>query len=185
MRAVADAVGVSAPSIYLHFADKDQLMLAVCESQFALFDEYVESAAAGIADPVERVIARGRAYVQFGVEHPAHYRVLFMAETTAQPTPEFLSRSGFARLIDDVVECIDTGRFPPADALLLATGLWTVAHGATSLAIARPGFPYVGSEELFEHLIEMHVNGLVRAASPSSAAAPRSRPSGRGRGRRP
>lgn len=160
-------------------------MLAVCESQFALFDEYVESAAGGITDPVERVITRGRAYVQFGVEHPAHYRVLFMAETTAQPTPEFLARSGFARLIDDVVECIETGRFPPADPLLLATGLWTVAHGATSLAIARPGFPYVGSEELFEHLIEMHVNGLVRAASPSSEAAPRSRASGRGRGRRP
>lgn len=185
MRAVADAVGVSAPSIYLHFADKDELMLAVCESQFALFDEYVQAAAGGIADPVERVVARGRAYVRFGVEHPAHYRVLFMAETTAPPTPDFLARSGFARLLDDVTECIAAGRFPPADPLLLATGLWTVVHGATSLAIARPGFPYVGSDELLDHLTEVHVNGLVRAASPSPETAPRSRASGRGRGRRP
>ena len=185
VRAVADAVGVSPPSIYLHFADKDQLMLAVCESQFHLFDEYVQAAAGGVADPVERLIARGHAYVRFGVEHHAHYRLLFMAETTAPPTPEFLAISGFGRLLDDVVECVETGRFPPADPVLLATGLWAVAHGATALAIARPGFPYIGSDELLEHLIDVHVNGLVRAASPSSAAAPRSRTSGRGRGRRP
>jgi AcrR family transcriptional regulator len=185
VRAVADAVGVSPPSIYLHFADKDQLMLAVCEAQFHVFDEYVQRQAADVEDPVERLVARGHAYVQFGTEHPAHYRVLFMAETTAPPGPEFLAASGFGRLLDDVTECVETGRFPAADPLLLATGMWAVAHGATALAIARPGFPYVGSQELLAHLIDLHVNGLVRAASPSSAAVPRSRASGRGRGRRP
>lgn len=182
---MADAVGVSPPSIYLHFADKDQLMLAVCEAQFHVFDEYVQRQAADVEDPVERLVARGHAYVQFGTEHPAHYRVLFMAETTAPPGPEFLAASGFGRLLDDVTECVETGRFPAADPLLLATGMWAVAHGATALAIARPGFPYVGSQELLAHLIDLHVNGLVRAASPSSAAVPRSRASGRGRGRRP
>ena len=31
IRAIADAVGVTPPSIYLHFPDKDSLILAVCE----------------------------------------------------------------------------------------------------------------------------------------------------------
>lgn len=185
VRAVADAVGVSAPSIYLHFSDKDQLMLAVCEAQFGQFDGYVQAAAGAVADPVERLVERGRAYVRFGVERPALYRLLFMAETTAPPTPEFLATSGFGHLLADVTECVEAGRFPPEDPLLLATGLWAVAHGATALAIARPAFPYVGTDELVEHLIEVHVNGLVRAASPSSAVAPRSRTWRRGRGRRP
>ncbi|HVF74193.1 MAG TPA: TetR/AcrR family transcriptional regulator [Acidimicrobiales bacterium] len=184
VRAVADAVGVSPPSIYLHFADKDQLMLAVCEAQFHVFDEYVQREAGAVEDPVERLIARGHAYVRFGMEHSAHYRVLFMAETTAQPTPEFLAASGFGRLLDDVTECVESGRFRQADPLLLATGLWAVAHGVTALAIARPNFPYVGSEELLAHLVDVHVNGLVRNASPGPEAR-RSRTSGRARGRRP
>ena len=32
IRAVAEAVGVTPPSIYLHFADKTELIFAVCES---------------------------------------------------------------------------------------------------------------------------------------------------------
>ncbi len=39
LRSVATAVGVSAPSIYLHFADKDDLFFAVCDRRFAHFDE--------------------------------------------------------------------------------------------------------------------------------------------------
>jgi len=34
MRAIADAVGVTPPSIYLHFADKEELFVAVCDARF-------------------------------------------------------------------------------------------------------------------------------------------------------
>src|SRR5581483_12470957 len=34
IRAIADAVGVTPPSIYMHFADKDELFMAVCEARF-------------------------------------------------------------------------------------------------------------------------------------------------------
>jgi AcrR family transcriptional regulator len=34
IRAIADAVGVTPPSIYLHFPDKESLILAVCERHF-------------------------------------------------------------------------------------------------------------------------------------------------------
>lgn len=183
VRAVADAVGVSAPSIYLHFEDKDSLLLAVCEVQFALFDAFVQGAAAGIEDPVERLAARGRAYVRFGIEHPAHYRVLFMAPTSAPPDLEMRQMAGFGRLVDDVEECMATGRFAPDDPLLVATGLWSTVHGVTSLAIARPDYPYIGSDELLDHLVGVYVRGLAAAESASSRSAPRSRASGRARAR--
>src|SRR6266540_4850124 len=38
IRAVADAVGVTPPSVYLHFADKDELLFAICERHFAQLD---------------------------------------------------------------------------------------------------------------------------------------------------
>src|ERR1700704_3794280 len=66
MRAVAAAAGVSPPAVYLHFADKDELIFAVCQGLFTRLDEALESAAVGIDDPIEAMKARGRAYVRFG-----------------------------------------------------------------------------------------------------------------------
>src|ERR687888_1511242 len=63
IRAVADSVGVTPPSIYLHFADKNELMFAVCERQFERLDRVTEEAAAQSNDPLESLRLRGRAYV--------------------------------------------------------------------------------------------------------------------------
>jgi AcrR family transcriptional regulator len=63
IRGVAEAVRVTAPSIYLHFADKNELVWAVCERHFAALDEVIEGAAVGVDDPIESLLRRGRAYI--------------------------------------------------------------------------------------------------------------------------
>ena len=78
IRAVAEAVGVTPPSIYLHFADKTELIFAVCEEQFRQLDAEMAAAAAGVADPLEALRRRGQAYVRFGLRNAEAYRVLFM-----------------------------------------------------------------------------------------------------------
>ena len=50
IRSVAQRVGVTPPSIYLHFADKDALMDAVCARYFEKLDEEMQSAARRSAD---------------------------------------------------------------------------------------------------------------------------------------
>ncbi|MBV8385894.1 MAG: TetR/AcrR family transcriptional regulator, partial [Acidimicrobiia bacterium] len=77
IRRIAEAVGVTPPSIYLHFADKDELLLAVCERQFGELHRVMEAAVEGVDDPVEAVYRRGKAYVRFGLDHPEQYRILF------------------------------------------------------------------------------------------------------------
>src|SRR3954462_12451882 len=69
IRAIAEAAGVTPPSIYLHFADKTQLLTAVCSARFAEFDRYLEEAASGVDDPLDALWARGRAYVRFGLDN--------------------------------------------------------------------------------------------------------------------
>src|ERR687893_1922283 len=59
IRAIADAAGVTPPSIYLHFADKTELLAAVCEVRFQDFDRYLEEATIGIDDPLDALRARG------------------------------------------------------------------------------------------------------------------------------
>jgi AcrR family transcriptional regulator len=161
IRAVATAVGVTPPSIYLHFADKDELIRAVCEQTFQLFNRFVEHRVAGIDDPQEQLAERGRAYIDFGVEHPEHYRVLFMGKVRAHEQDSAVDASGFTHLLDNVERCMADGSIASGDPMVVATGLWTVVHGITSLAISLPGYPEVGLDGLVEHMLDVYCRGLA------------------------
>jgi AcrR family transcriptional regulator len=162
IRAVADAVGVTAPSIYMHFASKEDLITAVCETHFRELDRVSREATAGIEDPVEAVKAQGRAYVHFGLQRPEEYRILFMSRTQV-PTvylEQIKDLSGFNHLVDNVQSCIDSGAFRPGDAFTFACGLWMGVHGVTSLFIAKPQFPWPDREALIERSIDGFCKGL-------------------------
>jgi AcrR family transcriptional regulator len=72
-RAVATRVGVSSPSIYLHFPDRAALLFAVCQRQFDTLGARLAEVAVQVDDPVERVIAIGSDYCHFALEHPQQY----------------------------------------------------------------------------------------------------------------
>ena len=74
IRSVAQRVGVTPPSIYLHFADKDALMDAVCARYFEKLDPEMRRLATLHTSPVEVLRAQGRAYVRFAVQTPELYR---------------------------------------------------------------------------------------------------------------
>ena len=151
IRAVAGAVGVTPPSIYLHFADKNELIFAVCEAQWARFNAHVRQATRGIADPLERVLASGRAYVEFGLANPEHYRILFMTRPEDIPpsvTPEaLLEDSVFGDLVAAVEEAVAAGSLEgPAD--LVVYQAWTTVHGLVSLRITQPYMDWPDLDDL-------------------------------------
>jgi hypothetical protein len=117
---------------------------------------------AGIEDPTEQLAERGRAYVDFGVRHPEHYRVMFMGKTVGHGDDATIpDASGFTSLVDNVQRCMDAGSIAPEDPLVVATGLWTVVHGITSLAVSVPGYPLVGLERLIAHMLDVYCRGLA------------------------
>jgi len=164
IRAVADAVGISPPSIYLHFADKNELLWAVCERHFAALDEVIEQAAAGIADPIESLLLRGRAYIRFGVENPEPYRILFMSKPTATPEnfpPErILQSAAFDHLVQAVVRAIAAGDLA-GDPTIVSIGLWAAGHGITSLFISKPDFPWPDKDQVIDRLLWTQIEGLA------------------------
>ena len=164
IRAVAEAVGVTPPSIYLHFADKNELIFAVCERQFERLDRVLEDAAAGSDDSLESLKLRGRAYVRFGVGNPEQYRILFMGNAGRSPADfdreRLTNMASFDHLVDAVKRCMDAGRLPPGDQTLVALGLWAVVHGITSLMISKPEFPWPDRDAFADYLCELQVRGL-------------------------
>jgi AcrR family transcriptional regulator len=166
IRAIADAVGVTAPSIYLHFADRNELLFAVCERHFEALAECLDASMVGVTDPVERIRRLGAAYIRFGVEHPEPYRIMFMARADAVPegfTEEHLrTASCFGHLLTAVQAAIDAGRYRVDDAYLAATLLWTAVHGMTALLVAKPDLPWPDLDKWATMLLDMCEHGLVR-----------------------
>jgi AcrR family transcriptional regulator len=146
IRAVADAVGVTSPSIYLHFADKDELIEAVVADVFAELDEAMTTAAGKVEKPLEKLCAYGLAYVQFALEHPEHYRIATMCElgktAEAGHIDRVLADAAFAHLMATVVACQEAGVFAKGDPLPITLELWAAAHGIASLMIAKPFLPW-------------------------------------------
>jgi AcrR family transcriptional regulator len=166
IRAICDAVGVSPPSVYLHFADKDQLLFAVCARVFSRLDDVMNRAAATAGDdPVEALRRRGQAYVRYGLEHPENYRLLFMAKPSGPP--EHLDQVhmpgsvAFVHLQEAVQACVDCGAFrPDVDAYMAAVAIWTGVHGVTSLLISIPDFPWPERDALVANICANQVRAL-------------------------
>lgn len=165
IRAIADAVGVTPPSLYLHFPDKDALMVAVCQKQFTLLEDRIGDATDDIADPLQRLRVMGDVYVRFGVDHPEQYRILLM--TKGVFVREDFERGDapgattFLKLLTAVEDCMAAGAFRKDDPLLVATGIWSVIHGVTSLRIAMPTFPFVSEDAFLDHITGVHFRGLA------------------------
>lgn len=170
IRMIADAVGVTPPSIYLHFPDKDTLIEAVCEERFQQFDEALEKAAAGVHDPLDALRARGRAYVTFALENPEHYRVIFMTkhdremslEEMVSPGPDAAAGArAFAHLVEAVQRAAAAGAIVSPNPVLTAIHLWSSFHGLVSLLISEPGFPWPDVDLLVGALQDAQEQGLL------------------------
>jgi AcrR family transcriptional regulator len=75
-RAVAAAAGVQPPAIYRLFGDKDGLLDAVAEHRYAQFVAE-KKAVAPPADPVDDLRAGWDMAVEFGIENPALYALMY------------------------------------------------------------------------------------------------------------
>jgi AcrR family transcriptional regulator len=161
IRAVADAVGVTPPSIYRHFPDKQTLIYEVCSRHFNALYEHIQQGVAGIDDPIEAMVARGRAYVHYGLEHPEPYRIMFMTrpEGSLAEEEEWIRTSAtFLDALKGVQDCIDSGRLRPnhTDAFRTCLGFWARVHGLTSLAVSKP---FLGIDDAF---IDEYVDDCLR-----------------------
>ncbi len=158
MRAVADAVGVTPPSIYRHFADKQSLLVAVLDERWA--ELYQALAEASVDAPFESLRRICLEYVRFAEEHPGHYRVLFSAAAPAGVTPGRGQHPGapsFFLLVDAIQRCLDAGASASKgrNSWFLAAQVWISGHGLVDLRIGqRFPFPWPPAETLLEALLD-------------------------------
>ena len=138
MRAVADRVGLSATALYRHFDDKDALLASVLGEAFSTFGAYLGRALGG-RTPRERFRKIGLAYVDFALDHPRDYELMFMTNCQElgferiRREVDQRSLPTFELLVDRVRECIEARVFRPGDERQLALYAWATLHGLVSL----------------------------------------------------
>ena len=137
MRNVAGEAGITATAIYRHYADKEALLGAVIRAEYAVFLEYVTSAPPA-GRPADRLLAVFERWLDFALDHPNGYALLFVAPhgiaVDRYPVDFAGGRSrGFRRLRDLVAEGIAAGEVRGDDPADVALDLYAHAHGLVML----------------------------------------------------
>ncbi|MEU8245787.1 TetR/AcrR family transcriptional regulator [Nonomuraea sp. NPDC048916] len=152
IRAVAERTGVSTPSVYLHFADKEALVEAVCLRVWDGLGRIFAENSGG--DPFLALGRCGRAYARFALDHPVQYRVLMMRPSSSEGVHP-AAATCFGHMVGVVSACVETGALR-GDPETLALGLWSAVHGCASLFLAQPSFPWPGDREaLIDHIVRV------------------------------
>src|SRR5215510_6202152 len=76
IRELCARAGVTAPTIYHHFGDKAALVDRIVDDCFSEFDSALVRRAAP-PDPVDALRWAFDRYVEYGLAHPTHYRLMF------------------------------------------------------------------------------------------------------------
>jgi AcrR family transcriptional regulator len=163
MRRIAEAIEYSPTTIYNHFEDKDDLVRALCEEDFARLFAALSPALASAADPLEAIRQLGRAYCAFGLGYPNHYRFMFMTPDKAdEPDETSPGRQSFGLLLQAVSAAMDAGALRREDPELVAQVLWSSIHGAVALLITlKPQhWPTAASPRLVEETVENSLRGF-------------------------
>lgn len=169
MRRIAGMVGVSPTALYLHFADKEAILQAIAEDFFAELLVVLQRTNATQTEPLARLRAGLRAYVDFALDRADEYRLTFQVreKSPEPPCPEAENDAdlSFAVLEAGVRELMETGIFRPGDPVLVAETIWVCLHGVTTAAIDLSPRMAFDAGALIESTIDTVLRGLMRPAA--------------------
>jgi AcrR family transcriptional regulator len=166
IRKIADEVGVSSTALYMHFKDKDEILLEISDGAINRLLEINSEISARPIDPVVRVRMMLDAYMGFALENPNTYQLVFCANTglmneeKTEATQELGDRC-FQKFIGVVGEIAASGRLRTGSAESAAQVLWASCHGLASLIITKPSFNWAPTTELRQVLLDGMLHGLV------------------------
>jgi AcrR family transcriptional regulator len=143
LRAVARRAGVSPAAPYRHYADREALLSAVAGVGYRELAERLAAAHPSPSTP-EQLASVAVAYVQFALERPALFRIMFGEPCDRDSDERVAATAAVSLYVRGIVE----RSFPDADPEALATAIWALVHG----------------------LAFLHLDGKLEASTPSVVA---------------
>ena len=171
MRKIAKRAGVSATSIYLHFQNKDELLLALIESSIAKLSVALEKDLSDSDDSVIKLEKMAQAFVDFALENPQEYEIIYMVrpeEMPKFPKEKFQQIRKIYELLADIIgEGKRTGVLMVEDPLMSAYMVWAQLHGVTSVIISKRLDTRIPSDEFVTQAVDHIIQGFISQKTPA------------------
>ncbi|MGI9602473.1 MAG: TetR/AcrR family transcriptional regulator [Acidimicrobiales bacterium] len=163
LRAVARELNVTAPALYDHVDSKADLLALVAgegyEELVRGFDAVASGSVAG------RLRSRALAYVDFAVDHPELFRLMFQyrpAEVAIEIDNELpAATKAFEANLADVAQALDEGVLAGEGVVEVSMVLWASVHGVATVAQMVPTGDH-------RHLAETVIDAMLAGLAPSS-----------------
>ena len=166
IRKIADEVGLSSTALYMHFADKSEMLHEICRGAFEALIASHQQILVEDEPPEIRLRRMIEVYIKFGFENPNAYRLTYLtrpvearegAQTVAQETGSELFRA-FVAVVE---EAVAVGRMR-GDPVTIAQVIWASGHGIVSLRITKPYFEWADRDDLTRTMLDALFAGLLR-----------------------
>jgi AcrR family transcriptional regulator len=173
LRALAKAVGVTAPALYEYFPNKDAILRALfvqgSELMLGLMDQLIQEQPAGLQTLLQTLDG----YRRFARDEPDYFRLLFgtvdpnLALTDVEYAGMKLIFERFTGIISSAVE---REELRPLPLETLSCALWALVHGVAMLEtdsfMARKDVDGDGKRPQFDAAVKL---ALLRFATPKGA----------------
>lgn len=139
MRGLGQEIGVSRTAPYGYFKNKRDLLHAVAEEGFRTIERFnAELLSRAEPNALYTLEAFGRAYVGFALDNPGLYRLMFGDEVIGEDRPPAMVEAtdrAFGYLLAAFERGQKQGRIKPGNAFAMASVMWSIMHGLSSLLI--------------------------------------------------
>lgn len=166
IRKIAEAVGLSSTALYMHFADKGEILHEICREAFETLIARNRDQVAALISPEARLRLMLEDYIRFGFEQPNAYRLIYLTRpqeaAAARSAAEEIGGELYRSFEAVVAEAAAAGRLE-GDVRSTAQALWAGSHGVVSLMITKPYFDWVEAEALTRTLLDALFDGLLKS----------------------
>jgi len=162
IRKIAKQIEYSPGTIYLYFKDKDDILYTLQSIAFEKFHK-AQNAVQNIQDPIERLIAHGKAYIKFALSNKEYYDLMFiMSEPLSkicEPQEWTTGLNSYNLLKQNIKDCVDIGILSFDDIETGAFAIWSFVHGICSLIIKRG---MIFPQEYIDYLVNGAFDSFVK-----------------------
>ncbi|TDY34548.1 TetR/AcrR family transcriptional regulator [Janthinobacterium sp. 75] len=164
IRKVAEAAGFSTTVVYALFRDKATLIAQAMDKDLLELVRAMRSACANSIDPWDRIRLVGRAYIEYGFQHPDEYSLIFMelrphAEIDAVEVEHGnIEQDPYAYALHLFGELAQAGKVRQDEPALhtMTQIFWQSLHGLVSLRIVMDaGDPWTPHPEMNAHIDDL------------------------------
>ncbi|HVU99245.1 MAG TPA: TetR/AcrR family transcriptional regulator [Puia sp.] len=176
IRRIAELIEYSPTTVYLYFKDKDEIFAALHDIGFQKMAEFNKDLDT-IRNPLLRLHKMGENYLQFGMENPEYYSLMFidtepMDKLAEEGCEEW--RPGDAainRLKATVIECMEKGYLQQDDPLVVSLSIWSFVHGLMSLSIRCRLEKFIPHKEMLLPTMKASLNWFVNNIEAGNTSA--------------